>query len=126
MPSSEKTSKRTLNRPKKGRLFEKQAEEFFIKNKYQIVDKNWRYGRKEIDLIVKKGDLLVFVEVKGSVSTKFGHPVLRVNPKKIKNMTDVAQAYLETKGIRDNDLRFDIVTFINGELEHFPDAFRIE
>jgi putative endonuclease len=106
-----------------GKKFEKRAAKYFEKLGFKILERNWRSGHKEIDLIIKKDNLLVFVEVKSSYTKKFGHPSERVDKKKISNITNCAQDYLITKKIDNIDIQFDVVTFTNGELEHYPHAF---
>ena len=119
MPSSPDRS----DNYQKGRDFEKLAAQYFKKNVYKILESNWRAGRNEIDLIVQKDKLIVFIEVKSSSSDKYGHPAERVDKRKILNLTKAAQQYLIAEDIKECDLRFDLVTFVNGQLEHYPDAF---
>ncbi len=125
MPSSRK-GRSEKDRVKIGRSYEELAAHFFLDNGYLILIRNYRAGRKEIDLIVQKGNTVVFVEVKSASSTSFGHPAERVDKKKISNLTKAAQQYLIENNIQDCDLRFDVVTFVEGELEHYPSAFEIE
>jgi putative endonuclease len=122
MPSSDKDSDRSRNLAK-GRKFEALAGEYFTKKGYTILETNWRAGRQEIDLIVQKGKTVVFVEVKSSSNAKYGHPAERVDQKKILNLTKAAQQYLLAKNLKGFDLRFDLVTFLKGQLEHYPNAF---
>jgi len=105
------------------RSYERLAASFFEQNGFEILQRNWQTGHREIDLIVRKGTLIIFVEVKSASSRKFGHPAERVDDKKIINLTKAAQQYLIDNKIEKYDLRFDVVTFVNGKLEHFPDAF---
>lgn len=119
MPSSPDRS----DNYQKGRKFEKLAAQYFKKNGYKILESNWRAGRNEIDLIVQKDKLIVFVEVKSASSEKYGHPAERVDQKKVSAITKVARQYLIEKKIENVDLRFDLVTFLNGKLEHYPNAF---
>jgi putative endonuclease len=106
-----------------GRDFEKLAADYFRRQDYEILDRHWQAGRKEIDLVVKKNNLVAFVEVKSASSEEFGHPAHRIDRKKIANLTVAAQKYLADKAITGCDLRFDVVTFVSGKLEHFPGAF---
>lgn len=108
-----------------GKEYENLAARFYEENGFDILERNWRTGHKEIDLIVRKDDLVVFVEVKSTYSRKFGHPVERVDQKKIRNLSTAAQQYLIDKTVTGCDLRFDVVTFVNGQLEHFPGAFDV-
>lgn len=111
------------DRIRTGRAFEKQAALFFERNGFEVLERNWYAGRREIDLIVRKDNLLVFVEVKSAAGVKYGHPAERIDKKKISNLTQAAAQYLQERKIDNCDLRFDVVTFIDGKLEHFPDAF---
>jgi len=114
------------NRLKQGRLFEKQAALFFEYHGFEILERNFFAGHKEIDLIVKKENLIVFVEVKSAKSKKFGHPAERVDKKKRKNLTQAAHQYIEESKIENCDLRFDVVTILDGQIEHFENAFNAE
>lgn len=122
MNSSEEPRKAD-NRVARGRGYERLAAQFFIQNGYEILERNWQAGQKEIDLIVRKGNDIAFVEVKSAGSTRFGHPAQRVDRKKISNLTAAARRYQIDKKIESCNLRFDVVTFINGQLEYFPNAF---
>lgn len=123
MPSFENNNSNKKKNLEKGCSYEKLAALFFEQNGYQILERNWRAGRKEIDLIVKKDNTLVFVEVKSSSSKKYGHPSERVDPKKIANLTYAANQYIIAKDISNVDMQFDVVTFLKGQLEHYPNAF---
>lgn len=123
MPSSKKNKDSKQNKVSRGRKYEQLAADFFIHLGFRMLAQNWRAGKKEIDLIVQKDNLIVFVEVKSSSTKSFGHPSERVDKKKIKNLSEAAGQFVMEHNIRDVDLRFDVVTFINGNLEHFPNAF---
>jgi putative endonuclease len=122
MPSSEKP-RRPNSRVSVGRQFEQLAADFFRIQGYKILDHNWQAGRQEIDLVVQKDNLVVFVEVKSASTRKFGHPAERVDRRKIANLTRAAQKYIADKSIAGCDLRFDVVAFVDGVPEHFPGAF---
>ncbi len=109
-----------------GERSERKAAEFYKQDGYDILETNWRAGHKEIDLIVKKGNLLVFVEVKSSRTKSFGHPVEKVTAKKIQNLVDAATRYVADHNITGCDLRFDVVAITNGTIELFPGAFPAE
>ena len=126
MPSSDPDQPKGSTRQIRGKQFEDQAASYFEEIGYTVLDRNWRAGHKEIDLIVRKGDSVVFVEVKASLSDKFGHPVERVDRNKIRHLTNAAQQYILEKRISGCDLRFDVITFSGGQLEHYPNAFGAE
>jgi len=126
MPSSDRTPPGEGNKRERGRRYEQLAAEYFQHLGFDILEQNWQASHKEIDLIVGKYDLIVFVEVKAAVSDDYGHPAEKVDRKKIKFLVEAAQRYLVEKKITGCDLRFDVVTFYKGRLEHFPDAFGVE
>jgi putative endonuclease len=124
MPSSKraKTSKDSLT---VGREYEELAARFFLDKGFQLLHRNYRAGHKEIDLIVRKGDTVAFVEVKSARSKSLGHPSERITKKKRENLIKAAQQYLIENKIDDSDFRFDAVTFVDGKIEHYPDAFSL-
>jgi putative endonuclease len=122
MPSSDLPGKST-NRVRTGRDFEQQAAQYYLAQGYKLLAQNWQASHKEIDLIFRNDNLILFVEVKAARSDKFGHPIEKLSRKKIKNLTDAARQYLDEHEITDCDIRFDVVTFFKGKMEHFPGAF---
>jgi putative endonuclease len=111
---------------KKGREGEELAAHYLAEKGYEIVERNYRHKRSEIDLIVKKNNWLVFVEVKFRSSDAFGYPEDFVDYKKTRNIMDGAEQYTYDKNWQGN-VRYDIVAIrrINGEQEikHIEDAF---
>ena len=110
----------------KGDQFERKAAEFLLAQGFDILERNWRTGHKEIDLIARKDMTLAFVEVKGSRGDKFGHPAYRVDRKKRENLALAAERFISEKGLKGYEFRFDVITILEGNLEHFPGAFQVE
>ena len=110
-----------------GKEGEKFAVQYLIKQGYKIVEINWRYNHKEIDIISKFNNQMVFVEVKTRTTVSFDQPQDSVTKAKIKHLIVAANAYLLIKNI-DIDSRFDIITVQAGDsykiLEHIKDAFK--
>lgn len=101
---------------------ENAAAEFLVEKGYEIVARNYRYGRAEIDLIVKKGNWLVFVEVKTRSKCDFGFPEEFVDRAKEENVLKAAEEY--TYSINwDGNVRYDIISMLGTEIVHFEDAF---
>jgi putative endonuclease len=100
----------------------------YLKNEgYKIVECNWKYGHKEIDIIAKQGDEIVIVEVKTREGDYFEEPWEAVSTQKIRNIVEVADAWLIKNEI-DLETRFDVISIIflddeRYELTHFPGAF---
>ncbi len=118
-----------------GKSGEDLAVDFLKKNGFEILERNYRFGHKEIDIIGKDKSTIVFIEVKTGRSKKFGSPQERVNLKKQKSMIEVAQAYIQKNDFRDFDFRFDVVaiSFERGNrifeecfaIEHIKNAFMV-
>jgi putative endonuclease len=94
---------------KKGRKGEEMAARFLIDKGFEIVERNYRHKRSEIDLIVKKDNWLIFVEVKLRSSDAYGYPEDFVDYKKAKNIVDGAEQYTYDKNWQGN-VRYDIVS----------------
>lgn len=99
---------------------------------YSLVDRNFHLGRSgEIDLVMRDGPVLVFVEVKARRSHQYGMPEEAVTPAKRRQIHRLADGYVQQRGIVEYEARFDVVaidyaTGIDGrpEIRHLIDAFR--
>lgn len=111
---------------KKGKEGEKIAADFLESKGFEIVARNYRHKRSEIDLIVKKNNWLIFVEVKLRTSDAFGYPEDFVDRKKANQIIDGAVEYTYEQDWKGN-VRYDIVSIreMHGEREvfHIEDAF---
>jgi putative endonuclease len=109
-----------------GKLGEDLAVNYLINKGYQILERNWRSGHKEIDIIALDGDTLVAVEVKTRKSNTYGEPDIAVGAMKQQMLIWAADAYVRYKNL-DVEVRFDIVSIVitdTGEhIEHIEDAF---
>ncbi len=110
----------------KGRKGEEEAARFLIAKGYDILEKNWRYGRKEIDIIALDRDRTVFVEVKSRRSLGDERYDELIGPSKQQSLLAVANAYMVRRK-KSGPVRFDVV-FVIGEgpgtrIEHIEDAF---
>ncbi|MGX8690915.1 MAG: YraN family protein [Bacteroidaceae bacterium] len=102
------------------------AARYLEQHGYLILDRNWRSGHKELDLVVLKESTVVFVEVKTRTCTDYGDPWNFVDERKISRIVRSADAYIRFRCI-DLDVRFDIIsiTIEDGDfkIEHIEDAF---
>ena len=109
-----------------GNKGEQLAIDFLLKNKYTILEKNYRYLKAEVDIIAQKENVLAAVEVKTRTSAYFGNPEEFVNPKKIKLLLSAIDNYVIEKDL-DVEVRFDIIAIITNKketkIEHLEDAF---
>jgi len=111
---------------KKGKEAETLAADFLMNKGFEIVEQNYRYKKSEIDLIVKKDNWLIFVEVKMRSSDAFGYPEEFVDYKKTQKVIEGAEEYTYQIDWQGN-VRYDIVSIREqkGEREivHIEDAF---
>ncbi|MEX0587201.1 MAG: YraN family protein [Patescibacteria group bacterium] len=102
----------------------------FLENKgFKPIEKNFKTPRwGEIDLVMRDGDTLVFVEVKtrgGGSAKLFGGPLGAINYFKLRTLKRAAQFYLSSKNLNREAARIDAVSVIEpdsgeAEIEHFP------
>ena len=110
-----------------GREGEDVAASYLMQKGYRIVARNWRYGPKEIDIVARDGETMVFVEVKTRSTLAFELPQEAVTKKKMKNLVEAADAYMLQYNI-ELEGRFDIVGVLNGNppkvIEHIVEAWQ--
>jgi putative endonuclease len=100
------------------------AAEYLQTKGFEIVTRNFRHKNTEIDLIVRRENWLIFVEVKTRSSSAFGEPEEFVDHYKGRNIFEAAEEYIFSRDWRGH-IRFDIVSVKLGgkpEIVHFEDA----
>lgn len=113
---------------KAGDFGEDIAAEYLVQNGYEIIERNYRFGHGEIDIIAKKNNVLVFIEVKTRTSLEFGEPEYAVTKTKQNQVRKIAAAYLYEKEIKDQDCRLDVIAILfrtksKYSLNHIENAF---
>jgi putative endonuclease len=110
-----------------GARFEDLACAYLRRKGYKILDRNVYLMRKELDVVAKLGDTVVFVEVKGRRSTRFGLPAEALGRSKRRHLVDAATAYIKSRSLTGKPCRFDFiaVTFRAGRprISHIENAF---
>lgn len=96
-----------------GRRGEREAEKLLKKKGYQILARNWRSGRDEIDLICLQGKAVVFVEVRTRKSGALVSGYDSINQRKREALKRVCRSYFSLMKPKPITLRFDVV-----EVEH--------
>lgn len=90
----------------------------------QILQRRFRFGRYEIDLILKDQDELVFVEVKSRANKRFADPLESIDPSKVQRTRIAAEGYLEQMGLPEtSSVRFDAAVVIGSKVEIFTNCF---
>jgi len=109
-----------------GKLGEDLAAKHMLSLGYKILDRNWIYQKKELDIVATDGDYLVIVEVKSRSTDFFEHPSDAITLPKIKFICRATQAYVDLKDI-EMEVRFDVISVIKRnekfDIEHIEDAF---
>ncbi|MBL0174833.1 MAG: YraN family protein [Ignavibacteria bacterium] len=109
-----------------GRDGEDAAEAFLASKGFVIIERNYRYGHGEIDIIARDGDYTVFVEVKSRSNNRFGAPEYSITPGSSVNCAG-RRRYMYEHGFSELACRFDVVAveFRNGSAacRHLVNAF---
>lgn len=108
-----------------GRWGEDRAADYLAAKGYEIVARNIRTEYGEIDLLVRQGATLVFVEVKARSSEAYGHPEESVSTSKQQHMADAAESYLQSHPEHDGDWRVDVVA-VRRRPDETPEIIHVE
>lgn len=103
------------------------AVNFLLKKGFTVLHSNWRHGKKEVDIIAKKDNVLTIIEVKTRRNYDFGFPEEAVNAKKQGYLREAGMAYMEANP-EYTDIQFDIISILLSgaevkEILHFEAAF---
>ena len=111
-----------------GRWGEQKAAEYLEQKGYCILHRNWRIGRRDLDItaVTEDGQTLAIVEVKTRHNTEMTTPEEAVDWRKMRNLVFAANTYVQRMGIF-LGVRFDIITVVgegdNVQIEHIENAF---
>ena len=110
-----------------GELGERIAARWLERSGWRIVARRFRSGRRDIDLVAQRDDLIAFVEVKARSGDEFGDPVEAVNHRKQRELTKSAQTWIDRHGRAGESYRFDVVGVLLKDrrafIRHVPGAF---
>ncbi len=100
---------KTMKRQVVGRWGEDAAAAFLQSQGYQVLERNWRcHGLGEVDLVARRDDCLVFVEVRARRTSTYGAPEESLTPVKRQRMISLAEAYAEQHDWEGN-YRIDVI-----------------
>lgn len=122
-----------MNTHRLGQHFEGIAARWLAERGWTVLDRNVRFRRREIDLVIRRGRLVVFVEVKGRRGGERGHPLEAVTPHKRREIEGVARWWIARHGSPDDEYRFDAIAVRSGRrgadesvaIEHVEGAWRV-
>ncbi|PKQ45641.1 YraN family protein [Confluentibacter flavum] len=105
---------------------EQLAVDFLIKNGYDIMERNYRFNKAEVDIIARQKDILAIIEVKTRSTIDFGNPQNFVKPRQIQQFVKAVDQYVTVNQL-DVEVRFDIIAIIKDgkgfKIEHLENAF---
>lgn len=112
-----------------GKWGEEMAAQHLREQGYTILDRDWRLGHRDLDIVARTpdGTTVVFVEVKTRTSDVVSRPQDAVDARKVRSLGAAANAYVKEFQLWD-ELRFDLISIIGDRsetalLEHVEDAF---
>jgi putative endonuclease len=105
-----------------GRWGERRVARHYESAGYAVIDQNWQVRGGEIDLVLSRGDEIVFCEVKTRSSTRFGSGFEAVDGRKQRCLRRTAMSWLDAHDRR-GTLRFDVATVIGPTIEVIEGAF---
>lgn len=112
------------NKRRIGTAYEEKAAGYLTAKGYHILKRNYRCRIGEIDIIAKKNNTLVFVEVKYRKTASFGYPEEAVSFSKQKIIRKVAEFFLAGEKLSlDTECRFDVIAILGEEITQIENAF---
>ena len=127
LPERERTKHVHRLHPYLGKYIPQLVEELFRRHvpaRGRVLDHNRWLGGAELDLVVRRGRVLAFVEVKSKSGDGFGDPFEMVTPVKIARIRRATELWLLLHPeLAELDVRFDVIAERAGKIEHLPDAF---
>ena len=112
-----------------GRQGEQVAERWLRQRGWRVLQRRFRSGHRDIDLIAERDGLVAFVEVKARRGIEFGDPVEAVNWKKRMELVRSASVWIDRNGRPGEQYRFDVIgVLVQGarvRVRHVTDAFSL-
>jgi putative endonuclease len=105
-----------------GRLAESLASVAMRLRGFRVVGRNVRVGGREVDLLARRGSLLVVCEVKARRGDRFGTPAEAVGPHKQRRLREAAEM-LMARDPTVKRVRFDVIAVSGFGIRHLPEAF---
>ena len=107
-----------------GKWGEDLAADYLQRKGYTIIERDWKSGKRDLDIIAQDGNVIVFVEVKTRRNRLFGEPEESVDYHKLQNLQQAISHYVKFKHIR-QEIRFDIISIV-GTVGTDPDIQHIQ
>lgn len=112
-----------------GRRGECLAASYLRRRGWRIIARNWRFHKKEIDLVARRGTVVAFVEVKTRGAAALGHPLDTITAAKRRDLAIAARGWITLRGRPGESYRFDAVAVTQDRrgtrVEHVEDAWQL-
>jgi putative endonuclease len=109
---------------------ERIAERWLVQRGWRVIQRRYRSGHRDIDLVTASGQTIAFVEVKTRRGEAFGGPVEAVNWKKRRELSRSASTWIDRHGRPGETYRFDVVgILVTGDrvrVRHVENAFSLD
>ena len=103
-----------------GKYGENLAEKWLIKNGFEILYRNMKFGRYEIDIVAEKNNILHSIEIKTRRTTTFGYPEKSISPSKQKNIVAASAALLAETSFEEIQIDILAITiYPNKKVDYF-------
>ena len=112
-----------------GEMGERVAERWLKRQGWRIMQRRFRSGHRDIDLVAERGGIVAFVEVKARSGIRFGDPVEAVDWRKQRELARSAKVWIDRNGRCDESYRFDVIgIWLAGDrvrVRHIENAFAL-
>jgi putative endonuclease len=113
----------TNDRRQVGTTGEDMAAAWYVDRGYVVLDRNWRCSFGEIDLVCRKGGVLVICEVKTRQSSAFGNPIEAVTSSKRRRLRRLGARWVSDHRFSPSSVRFDVAGVLGPSIEVIEGAF---
>ena len=118
----------SLDRKKIGNKAESLACRLLTNKGLKVIERNFRCKTGEIDIVAKDDKYIAIVEVRSTTNYSFHDPLDSFTPLKIRRLRVLSQIWLNSHGMQDTYIRFDIITVVfnagnNTKIRYIKDAF---
>jgi len=108
-----------------GKIGENRIARYLKDEGWIILEKNFRFHKKEVDIIAQKHDLIIFVEVKTRKNTQFGRGSEAIDTQKRNNIIHVARHYIEKNNLNNFNVRFDVASIDGESFSYIENAVQV-
>ncbi len=104
------------------------AAEFLLSKNFSVIERNYRFSKfGEIDIIARRDDLIIFVEVKNRSSERYGGALYSISNKKKSSLKTTARAFIAARpeyNRKEITFRFDLISITGDSIDWIEDMFR--